>query len=98
MAPAEPVSPSAVSEMTSMTQGSTAAESSSSFGPPATPSSSFSTLDRERLTNADGLNSYSLRSARSPAGTELHPSDKVDLQNDVHALPESNANLSEPHS
>lgn len=42
----EPVSPSAFSEMTSLTQGSTASESmNSTAGMPATPSSSTSTLD-----------------------------------------------------
>lgn len=42
----EPVSPSAFSEMTSLTQGSTASESMISVGGmPATPSSSTSTLD-----------------------------------------------------
>lgn len=42
----EPISPSAFSEMTSLTQGSTASESiNSANGMPATPSSSVSTLD-----------------------------------------------------
>lgn len=95
---AEPISPSTFSEMTSMTQGSTAAESSSSFGPPSTPLATFLPHELDPSLPDESQGTYRLRSSRSNPDTTARLRDKNVVQDDDPSLLDDTIQLSTSQS